>query len=219
MDMLHVPAEALLSSIERPSVTAGGRRACRGHHPDLVRDRHHAAFERRRASGWASAVWTGRPIKVSRGRGVALRPPSFTAGVAEARGRDAVRRRRPPLSRTWPTRSARLTPIADGAQGAHILEATRLYASAATGRTSPPLVLRWLRRVAGLAESTCSTSPIRTKRIFGLADQEPMDLCSTPIPSRRSFKAALDLAVKTGCTGIYRRRGSLGATCASTTSG
>jgi predicted dehydrogenase len=65
-------------------------------------------------------------------------------------------------------------PIADGAQGAHILEATlAVYASAATGSTwSLPLVPDepvYERGVAGLAELELSpTSPIRTKRIFGL---------------------------------------------------
>jgi predicted dehydrogenase len=65
-------------------------------------------------------------------------------------------------------------PVADGHQGAHILEATlAVYASAATGRTwalplkpGEPL---YERGVAGLAELDLSpTSPIRTKRIFGI---------------------------------------------------
>jgi predicted dehydrogenase len=65
-------------------------------------------------------------------------------------------------------------PIASGAQGAHILEATlAVYASGATGRTwdlpltpGEPL---YERGVAGLAELDLTpSSPIRTKRIFGL---------------------------------------------------
>ncbi len=66
-------------------------------------------------------------------------------------------------------------PIASGAQGAHILEATlAVYASGATGRTwelpltpGEPL---YERGVAGLAELDLSpSSPIRTKRIFGIS--------------------------------------------------
>lgn len=66
-------------------------------------------------------------------------------------------------------------PIADGAQGAHILEATlAVYASAATGRTwDLPLTAGeplYERGVAGLAElDLAPSSPIRKKRIFGLS--------------------------------------------------
>lgn len=66
-------------------------------------------------------------------------------------------------------------PIADGAQGAHILEATlAAYASAATGRTwELPLTPGepvYERGVAGLAElDLAHSSPIRRKRIFGLS--------------------------------------------------
>ncbi len=65
-------------------------------------------------------------------------------------------------------------PIASGAQGAHILEATlAVYASGATGRTwELPLIPGsplFERGVAGLAELDLSpSSPIRTRRIFGL---------------------------------------------------
>ncbi len=66
-------------------------------------------------------------------------------------------------------------PIATGAQGAHILEATlAVYASGATGRTwQLPLVPGepiYERGVAGLSElELAPTSPIRAKRIFGIS--------------------------------------------------
>ncbi len=67
------------------------------------------------------------------------------------------------------------SPIASGAQGAHILEATlAVYASAATGRTwELPLTPGepvYERGVAGLAElDLAPSSPIRRKRIFGIS--------------------------------------------------
>jgi predicted dehydrogenase len=66
-------------------------------------------------------------------------------------------------------------PIASGAQGAHILEATlAVYASAATGRVwdlpLQPGNAIYERGVAGLAElDMAASSPIRRKRIFGIS--------------------------------------------------
>ncbi|MDP9481791.1 MAG: Gfo/Idh/MocA family oxidoreductase [Chloroflexota bacterium] len=66
-------------------------------------------------------------------------------------------------------------PIASGAQGAHILEATlAVYASAATGTTwdlpLQPGTPIYELGVAGLAElDLAPSSPIRRKRIFGVA--------------------------------------------------